>query len=101
MKRVHEGSLQLKLTKDAGFLEEEIECKTRAEEFTVCRALKVLKDEETWPINQPVQEVITDYYVPISPISEVVSAISNNSSSTKTNTVVTKPAKIIPGMKVV
>jgi hypothetical protein len=87
--------------KDAGFLEEEIKCKSRAKEFAVRRALKVLKDEKTLSINQPVHEVVTDNKSPISPISEVASASSYNSSSTLNNTVVTKPEKIIPGIKVV
>jgi hypothetical protein len=86
--------------KDAGFIEAEIKCKTRAKEFAVRRALKGLKDEKTLSIDQPVQEVITDYDVP--PISEVESTVSNTTLSTKSKTVLTKIAsKLIPGMKVV
>jgi hypothetical protein len=69
--------------RDAGLCEAEINCKTRAKEAAVRRAHKELKKKKAMSINQPVQEVITGFDVPVSPISEVESALSNNTFSLK------------------
>ena len=89
-------------TRDAGFSKAEINCKTRAKETAVRRAHKELKKKKAICIDQPVQEVITDYDFPVSPISEIESASSNNTTSITSKTVLTKTtSKILPGMKVV
>ena len=82
----------------AGYSEEEINNPTRKEEAKVRRAFNKMKKKQPLTINLPVNEVCTDHNSPVSPVSEIQSAPSNDSAKS----VLKKTSKImVTNMKVV
>jgi len=87
----------------AGYSEEEINNPTRKEEATVRRAYN-RKKKQPLNIDVPVKEVHPDHNSPVSPLSEIQSAQSNDSTTTiQSNTSALKKTSniILPGMKIV
>jgi hypothetical protein len=88
--------------KDAGFTETENKCPTRAKEAAVRRAFKGINDEKKVSTDLSVNKVHADHYPPVSPLSEVSSALSNSTMLTASKTVLSAmPSKMLPGMKAV
>ncbi len=85
----------------AGFSKKEIENTTRAKEAAVRRAYQGMLKMQPPKINLPVQEVFVDRNFPISPLSELQSAPSKDSSLTTSKSILKTNKKIVEGMKVV
>jgi hypothetical protein len=88
--------------RDAGFSEEEIHNPTRAQENAVRRAKNRMKNKKLEPIDLPIQELNINVDIPISPLSELQSTKSKDTTLTASKSVLTKTSnKMPPGMKVV
>jgi hypothetical protein len=87
----------------AGFDEAEIYSSTRAKEAAVRRAYNGMKKKQLPSINLPVEEVHTIHDFPVSPLSEIQSTPSNDSTVMTTSKSVLKKMtnNMLPGMKVV
>jgi hypothetical protein len=86
--------------RDAGFIEDEIKCKTRAKEAAVRRAYYDMK-KKTTTVETSIQEININSDSIISPLSET-SYHSRETTSTASKSILkTKPKITIPGMKVV
>jgi hypothetical protein len=87
----------------AGFDEAEINSSTRVKEAAVHRAYNGIKKKQLPPINSPVKEVNTIRDFPDTPLSEIQSIPSNDSTTiTTSKSVLMKMLhNMLPGVKIV
>jgi HD superfamily phosphohydrolase len=88
--------------RDAGFSEEEIQNLMRAQENAVRRAKSRMKTNKVDPIDLPIQDLNINADIPISPLSEMQSTQSKDTTLIASKSVLTKTSnKMAPGMKAV